>query len=145
MTEIPAPLYVLICKSLFDLAVPPHIRGYGYLINGIAKVSSDQTYLRAITKRLYPDIAADFETTPQRVERSIRTAVEIAFTRSDIESLERYFGNAINPKSGKITNSAFMAGVAAKIKLIMLDGGARSEDRIHISEDRKAFTGIVEK
>ncbi len=145
MTEIPAPLYVLICKSLFDLAVPPHIRGYGYLINGIAKVSSDHTYLRAITKRLYPDIAADFGTTPQRVERSIRTAVEIAFSRSNIESLERYFGNAINPKSGKITNSAFMAGVAAKIKLIQLDGEPQLEDRIHISDYRKVFTGIVER
>ena len=104
-----------ICMTLFVLGVPAHVNGYAFLIDAIALVYQDPTYLRAVTSRLYPEIAQHNNTTPLRVERSIRNAIEIAFRRADIDTLKEYFGNTISQEKGKATNSEFIATAARRI------------------------------
>lgn len=104
-----------ICNTLLRLGIPPHILGYGYLVCAIRMVANDPSYLREITKRLYPDVAAENGTTPQRVERAIRNAVEIGFSRCKIDDLNRFFGTTVMQSKGKLTNSEFIAIVAQRI------------------------------
>lgn len=117
MPEVNPKLFREICDTLFALGIPAHVSGYDYLINALTRVINDPTYLRAVTSRLYPDVAEDTGSTPQRVERSIRNAIEIGFSRCDVDLLTGYFGSAIDNSKGKTTNSEFIATAAQRIKL----------------------------
>ena len=98
-------------EHLRELGVPQHIKGYKYLRHALVAVAQDGSLVEAITKALYPSVAQEFDTTPSRVERAIRHAIEVAWDRGDLEILDQYFGNSISRTKGKPTNSEFIATV----------------------------------
>ena len=106
-----------VTEMIHQIGVPAHIKGYHYLRKGIMLCVEDSSMLSFVTKVLYPEIAKFFQTTPSRVERAIRHAIEVAWDRGDIEILNSYFGYTIHNARGKPTNSEFIAMIADKIKL----------------------------
>lgn len=100
-----------------EIGVPAHIKGYLYLRKAITLVIDDMEYLGAVTKGLYPCVAEEFNTTPSRVERAIRHAIEVAWSRGKIDTIDEIFGYTINNNRGKPTNSEFIALIADKIRL----------------------------
>ncbi|OAB44168.1 sporulation transcription factor Spo0A [Paenibacillus glacialis] len=106
-----------ITSIIHEIGVPAHIKGYQYLREGITMVYNNIEILGAITKTLYPAIAEKFKTTPSRVERAIRHAIEVAWTRGNIDSISHLFGYTINISKSKPTNSEFIAMVADKLRI----------------------------
>lgn len=106
-----------ITSIIHEIGVPAHIKGYQYLREAITMVYNNIEILGAITKTLYPAIAERFKTTPSRVERAIRHAIEVAWTRGNIDSISYIFGYTINISKSKPTNSEFIAMVADKLRI----------------------------
>jgi two-component system response regulator (stage 0 sporulation protein A) len=106
-----------ITSIIHEIGVPAHIKGYQYLREAITMVYNNIEILGAITKILYPAIADKFKTTPSRVERAIRHAIEVAWTRGNIDSISFIFGYTINISKSKPTNSEFIAMVADKLRI----------------------------
>ena len=106
-----------IANIFISIGIPAHIKGYHYLREAIMMCVEDVELLNAITKVLYPTIAENFQTTPSRVERAIRHAIEVAWSRGRMETLDGLFGYTINTAKGKPTNSEFIALIADKIRL----------------------------
>ena len=102
---------------IHEIGVPAHIKGYQYLREAIMMSVNDADMLNSITKILYPTIAKKFQTTPSRVERAIRHAIEVAWSRGKMETLDAMFGYTIHTGKGKPTNSEFVALIADKIRL----------------------------
>lgn len=112
-------LDVRITDIMHEIGVPAHIKGYLYLRKAISMVVEEVELLGAITKELYPLVARKFNTTPSRVERAIRHAIEVAWERGNTEAINKLFGHSVNTKSGKPTNSQFIAKIADKLRLEM--------------------------
>ncbi len=106
-----------VTNMIHDIGVPAHIKGYQYLREAIMMSVNEPTMISSITKLLYPTIAKQFQTTPSRVERAIRHAIEVAWSRGRMETLDTLFGYTINTGKGKPTNSEFIALIADKIRL----------------------------
>jgi two-component system response regulator (stage 0 sporulation protein A) len=106
-----------ITSIIHEIGVPAHIKGYQYLREAITMVYNNIEILGAITKTLYPAIAERYKTTPSRVERAIRHAIEVAWTRGNIDSISFIFGYTINISKSKPTNSEFIAMVADKLRI----------------------------
>lgn len=106
-----------VTNMIHDIGVPAHIKGYQYLREAIMMSVNDPVMISSITKILYPTIAKRFQTTPSRVERAIRHAIEVAWSRGRMETLDALFGYTINTGKGKPTNSEFIALIADKIRL----------------------------
>lgn len=106
-----------VTDMIHEIGVPAHIKGYQYLREAIMISVNDVEMLNSITKILYPTIAKKFQTTPSRVERAIRHAIEVAWSRGKMETLDGLFGYTINNGKGKPTNSEFIALIADKIRL----------------------------
>ncbi|WP_182199492.1 sporulation transcription factor Spo0A [Paraliobacillus salinarum] len=106
-----------ITHIIHEIGVPAHIKGYMYLREAITMVYNDIELLGSITKVLYPDIAKKFNTTASRVERAIRHAIEVAWSRGNIDSISALFGYTINVSKAKPTNSEFIAMVADRLRL----------------------------
>lgn len=106
-----------VTDMIHEIGVPAHIKGYQYLREAIMMSVQDVEMLGSITKVLYPTIAGKFQTTPSRVERAIRHAIEVAWSRGKMETLDGLFGYTINTGKGKPTNSEFIALIADKIRL----------------------------
>lgn len=106
-----------VTEMIHEIGVPAHIKGYQYLRDAIMLSVKDVEMLNSITKVLYPTIADKFQTTPSRVERAIRHAIEVAWSRGRMETLDALFGYTINTGKGKPTNSEFIALIADKIRL----------------------------
>ena len=106
-----------VTDMIHEIGVPAHIKGYQYLREAIMMSVEDIEMLNSITKILYPTIAKKFQTTPSRVERAIRHAIEVAWNRGRMETLDSLFGYTINTGKGKPTNSEFIALIADKIRL----------------------------
>ena len=106
-----------ITNIIQEIGVPAHIKGYLYLREAITMVIKDMDYLGAVTKELYPSVADKFNTTPSRVERAIRHAIEVAWNRGKIDTIDRIFGYTVNNNKGKPTNSEFIALIADKLRL----------------------------
>ncbi|MDF2859240.1 MAG: chemotaxis protein CheY [Neobacillus sp.] len=106
-----------ITTIIHEIGVPAHIKGYQYLREAITMVYNNIEILGAITKTLYPAIADKYKTTPSRVERAIRHAIEVAWTRGNIDSISHLFGYTINISKSKPTNSEFIAMVADKLRI----------------------------
>ena len=106
-----------ITNIIHEIGVPAHIKGYLYLREAIFMVVNDVELLSAVTKELYPSIAKKFNTTASRVERAIRHAIEVAWSRGQIETINKIFGYTIHNGKGKPTNSEFIAMVADKLRL----------------------------
>ncbi|MDI6604210.1 MAG: sporulation transcription factor Spo0A [Thermoanaerobacteraceae bacterium] len=107
----------LITKVIHDVGIPAHIKGYSYLRDAITLVMDDIEYLNSVTKLLYPKIAEKYDTTPSRVERAIRHAIEVAWSRGKVDVLNELFAYTIDEKRGKPTNSEFIALIADKLRL----------------------------
>lgn len=107
-----------VTDMIHELGVPAHIKGYQYLREAIMMSVEDMDMLNSITKVLYPTIAKKFQTTPSRVERAIRHAIEVAWSRGRMETLDALFGYTISHGKGKPTNSEFIALIADKIRLL---------------------------
>ena len=106
-----------VTNMIHELGVPAHIKGYQYLREAIMMSVEDSSMISSITKILYPTIAKRFQTTPSRVERAIRHAIEVAWSRGRMETLDSLFGYTIDTGKGKPTNSEFIALIADKIRL----------------------------
>lgn len=116
-------LEVAIAQWLHKLGVPPHIKGYHYLIEGILFLVLDMDWLNAMTAKVYPGIAAKFGTTPSRVERAIRHAIEVTWNRGQVESIEQVFGETLDDRKDKPTNSEFMAMIADHVRVALPNRG----------------------
>ena len=110
-------LEALVTNIIHEVGVPAHIKGYQYLREAIMMVVNDIDVINQITKSLYPKIAFKFNTTPSRVERAIRHAIEVAWGRGQQEVVENIFGYTISAAKGKPTNSEFIAMIADKLRL----------------------------
>jgi two-component system response regulator (stage 0 sporulation protein A) len=106
-----------VTNMIHDIGVPAHIKGYQYLREAIEMTVEDIEMLGSITKILYPGIAKKYQTTPSRVERAIRHAIEVAWNRGNMDTIDELFGYTINNGKGKPTNSEFIALIADKIRL----------------------------
>ncbi len=102
---------------IHEIGVPAHIKGYQYLREAIMIAVNDMEVINAVTKVLYPAVAKRFGTTPSRVERAIRHAIEVAWDRGDLETLQKYFGYTVSNTKGKPTNSEFIAMIADRLML----------------------------
>ena len=102
---------------IHEVGVPAHIKGYQYLREAIIIAVNDMDVINAVTKVLYPEVAKRFGTTASRVERAVRHAIEVAWDRGDLETLQKYFGYTVSNAKGKPTNSEFIAMIADKLQL----------------------------
>ncbi len=107
----------VVTEIIHEIGVPAHIKGYQYLREAIILTINDMDVINAVTKVLYPAVAAKYDTTPSRVERAIRHAIEVAWDRGDIETLQRFFGYTVSNIKGKPTNSEFIAMIADRLSL----------------------------
>lgn len=110
-------LEVRVTNVIHDVGVPAHIKGYQYIREAILLAVQDEEIINSITKVLYPSLAKKYQTTPSRVERAIRHAIEVAWNRGQIEMHDKIFGYTVNSNKGKPTNSEFIAMIADKLRL----------------------------
>ncbi|WDV47927.1 sporulation transcription factor Spo0A [Clostridiaceae bacterium M8S5] len=113
----PKSLEARITNIIHEIGVPAHIKGYLYLREAISMVVERVELLSAVTKELYPSIAKRYNTTPSRVERAIRHAIEVAWSRGKIDTINSLFGYTVHTNKGKPTNSEFIAMVADKLRI----------------------------
>ena len=106
-----------VTDMIHEIGVPAHIKGYQYLREAIMMVIGDIDVINQITKQLYPEIAKKYKTTPSRVERAIRHAIEVAWGRGQQDTVENIFGYTVSAAKGKPTNSEFIAMIADKLRL----------------------------
>ncbi len=111
------PLEVRVTNMIHNVGVPAHIKGYQYIREAIMLAVENEDVINSITKTLYPTLAKTFSTTPSRVERAIRHAIEVAWNRGQIEMHDKIFGYTVNSNKGKPTNSEFIAMIADKLRL----------------------------
>lgn len=111
-----------ISRLLHDLGMPSHIKGYQYIRDSIELMYNNPNVLGGITKEVYPFIADKYNTTPSRVERAIRHAIEVSWTRGDYDLMEEIFGHSVDFDRAKPTNSEFLATIADKLCLEFKDG-----------------------
>ena len=117
-------LKTMVTSVIHEIGVPAHIKGYQYLREAIMITVRDMDVINAVTKVLYPEVAKRFATTPSRVERAIRHAIEVAWDRGDLETLQKYFGYTVSVSKGKPTNSEFIAMIADRLTLEQKNGKA---------------------
>ena len=106
-----------VTKIIHQIGVPAHIKGYQYLRTAIIMTIEDSDIINSVTKILYPSVAKKYKTTTSRVERAIRHAIEVAWDRGDVDTLNSYFGYTIQNTRGKPTNSEFIAMIADNLRL----------------------------
>ena len=110
-------LEAVVTDIIHEIGVPAHIKGYQYLREAICITVNDMDAINAVTKVLYPAVAKKYATTPSRVERAIRHAIEVAWDRGDLETLQKFFGYTVSNIKGKPTNSEFIAMIADSLTL----------------------------
>ena len=116
-----APIEVRVTNLIHDVGVPAHIKGYQYLREAIIMSVENEEVINAVTKTLYPTLAKSFKTTPSRVERAIRHAIEVAWNRGQIEVHDKIFGYTVNSNKGKPTNSEFIAMLADLLRMEIVE------------------------
>lgn len=102
---------------LHQLGIPAHVRGYKYLRDAIIIAVNDYTVIQQVTKLLYPTIAKKYESTPSRIERAIRHAIELGWTRGNVEKIEKIFAYTVDNEKSRPTNSEFIAMISDQIRL----------------------------
>lgn len=117
MAYIERNLETDVTNMIHEIGVPAHIKGYQYLRDAIMMAVEDMSMLNSITKILYPTITKNHQTTPSRVERAIRHAIEVAWSRGKMDTIDELFGYTVSVGKGKPTNSEFIALIADKIRL----------------------------
>ena len=116
LSDIP-DMEAQVTKIIHQIGVPAHIKGYQYLRCAILMAIDDEDIINSVTKVLYPSVAKKYQTTTSRVERAIRHAIEVAWDRGDVDTLNSYFGYTIQNSRGKPTNSEFIAMIADNLRL----------------------------
>lgn len=116
-SKLPSDIESHVTKIIHQIGVPAHIKGYQYLRTAILMTVRDSDIINSVTKILYPSVAKKYQTTTSRVERAIRHAIEVAWDRGDIDTLNSYFGYTIQNNRGKPTNSEFIAMIADNLRL----------------------------
>ncbi len=116
----PISMESAVTAIIHDIGVPAHIKGYQYLRKAILVAVADMDVINQVTKVLYPQVAKEYNTTASRVERAIRHAIEVAWDRGDLETLQHYFGYTVSNIKGKPTNSEFIAMIADRMRLQQL-------------------------
>lgn len=122
-TELETPAHAALSLEcavtdiIHEIGVPAHIKGYQYLREAIMMTAQNMEVINAVTKILYPEVAKHFSTTASRVERAIRHAIEVAWDRGDLETLQKYFGYTVSNAKGKPTNSEFIAMISDRLQL----------------------------
>lgn len=114
----------LVTAIIHEVGVPAHIKGYQYVREAIMITVENMDVINSVTKVLYPEVAKRYHTTPSRVERAIRHAIEVAWDRGDLETLQRFFGYTVSNIKGKPTNSEFIALIADKLHLQLKNADA---------------------
>lgn len=117
MTSASSDMEAQVTKIIHQIGVPAHIKGYQYLRCAILMTIEDNDIINSVTKVLYPTVAKKYQTTTSRVERAIRHAIEVAWDRGDVDTLNSYFGYTIQNNRGKPTNSEFIAMIADNLRL----------------------------
>lgn len=117
MSEVEMEKYVT--RIMLDMGVPAHLKGYHYLREAIMLSEQDMEVVCSVTKLLYPTIAKRFRTTDQKVERAIRNAIEVSWSRGNLDTFEELFGYSADSGRGRPTNSEYIARIADKIRLDM--------------------------
>lgn len=112
-----AQLELMVTDIIHQIGVPAHIKGYHYVRESIMLAVQTPEIINSVTKTLYPSVAKRYNTTPSRVERAIRHAIEVAWDRGDVDTLNSYFGYTIHNGRGKPTNSEFVAMISDKLRL----------------------------
>lgn len=115
MSDVEMEKYVT--RIMLDMGVPAHLKGYHYLREAIILSERDMEVVCSVTKLLYPTIAKRFKTTDQKVERAIRNAIEVSWSRGNLETFEELFGYSADSGKGRPTNSEYIARIADKIRL----------------------------
>ena len=115
-------LEAMVTSIIHDIGVPAHIKGYQYLREAIMMTVADMDVINAVTKILYPEVAKKFGITASRVERAIRHAIEVAWDRGDLETLQKYFDYTVSNSKGKPTNSEFIAMISDRLILERRNG-----------------------
>ena len=110
-------LRIKISDMLHTLGVPSHIRGYKYIRDGIVMMYEEPDMLKGITKEVYPELALKYNTTTSRVERAIRHAIEVSWSRGDYQLMDKYFGNSIDYDKSKPTNAEFIITLTDRLRL----------------------------
>ena len=110
-------LEIYITNIMLDIGVPAHLKGYQYLRDAILLSGRDMEVVSSVTKLLYPTIAKRFKTTDQKVERAIRNAIEVSWTRGNTETFEKMFGYSASSGRTRPTNSEYIARIADKVRL----------------------------
>ena len=123
---VPDNIEYVVTDIIHQIGIPAHIKGYHYLRTAILFAVDDTEMLNHITKKLYPEVAKQYSTTSSRVERAIRHAIEIAWDRGNVDTLNSFFGYTIHTAKGKPTNSEFIALIADKLKLKFKKAAASS-------------------
>jgi two-component system response regulator (stage 0 sporulation protein A) len=113
----PQDMEAQVTKIIHQIGVPAHIKGYQYLRSAILMTIEDNDMINCVTKILYPSVAKMYSTTTSRVERAIRHAIEVAWDRGDIDTLNSFFGYTVQTTRGKPTNSEFIAMIADNLRL----------------------------
>lgn len=119
MNEVDLERYVT--RIMLDMGIPAHLKGYHYLREAIILSGKDMEAVSSVTKLLYPTVAKRFKTTDQKVERAIRNAIEVSWTRGNIDTFEELFGYSVGTGKGRPTNSEYIARIADKIRLGVRD------------------------
>lgn len=119
MNEVDLERYVT--KIMLDMGIPAHLKGYHYLREAIILSGKDMEAVSSVTKLLYPTVAKRFKTTDQKVERAIRNAIEVSWTRGNVDTFEELFGYSVGTGKGRPTNSEYIARIADKIRLDLRD------------------------
>lgn len=114
---IPVSVERMITEILLDIGIPCHVKGYRYLVTAIGTVLDNPELMNSVVKELYRAVASAHNTTPSRVERAIRVAIECGWDRGDIDILSHYFGNTVSADKGRPTNSEFIARVVDIVRL----------------------------
>lgn len=106
-----------ITDIMLDMGVPAHLKGYHYIREAILLSGRDMEVVSSVTKRLYPAIAKRFKTTDQKVERAIRNAIEVSWSRGNAKTFEKMFGYSVLSGRSRPTNSEYIARIADKVRL----------------------------
>lgn len=119
VNEVDLERYVT--RIMLDMGIPAHLKGYHYLREAIILSGKDMEAVSSVTKLLYPTVAKRFKTTDQKVERAIRNAIEVSWTRGNVDTFEELFGYSVGTGKGRPTNSEYIARIADKIRLDLRD------------------------
>lgn len=106
-----------ITGMMLDMGVPAHLKGYHYLRDAILISGRDMEVVGSVTKLLYPTVAKHFKTTGEKVERAVRNAIEVSWTRGNVDTFEKLFGYSIDSGKGRPTNSEYIARIADEVRL----------------------------